>query len=118
MNVGKLNLLKREEQKNWALVLNGKAPTIEQWKRAPEKYANRVLEHGFYEVIAEIKDVWSNDPGINIKVHEGNVRVFGNAMSFVKYIDKGCMNIRDGYIIVTGRFDKRGAEILFIPGLE
>lgn len=118
MNVGKLNLLKREEQKNWALVLNGNPPTIEQWKRNPEKYAHCVLEHGFYEVVAEIKDVWSSDPGINVKVHEGKVRVYSNAMTFITHINEGSMVVRDGVVTVTGRFDKRGAEILFVPGLE
>jgi hypothetical protein len=113
----KLNLIVPDEnQKNWALVIKGQVPTIEQYKRDPSKY--ETIEHGFYEVFAPIEDTWTTDNGIYVRSDKGTFKVFFSHFVMIKQINDGNMKVSNGMIWMKGRFDKKGAEILFRVGNE
>lgn len=115
--MAKLVLVKADDtQKKWALVLQGNPPTIEQFKRDPSKYT--ALPHGLYDVQAPLKDIWEADNGVRVKSNEGVFKILYSNRKFIDYVDRGLVKISGGVLSATGRFDKRGSEILFIVGKE
>lgn len=108
-----LILLQEEAQKNWALVIEGNAPTIEQYKRKPELY--KTIPHGLYRIDVEINDTWAADEGIRIARGLG-VKIMMNTRQTIHHIAKGNVVITGNTMTVFGRFDKQGREIFFRPG--
>ena len=108
-----LTLLQEEAQKNWALVIEGNAPTIEQYKRKPEMY--KTIPHGLYRIDVEINDTWAADEGIRIARGLG-VKIMMNTRQTIHHIAKGNVVISGNMMTVFGRFDKQGREIFFRPG--
>lgn len=115
--MAKLVLVKEDKvQKKWALVLQGKLPTIEQFKRNPSGYT--ALPHGLYDVQAPLVDIWDADNGVRVKSNEGVFKILYSNRKFIDFVDQGLVKISGGVLNTTGRFDKRGSEILFIVGKE
>jgi hypothetical protein len=108
-----LTLLQEETPKNWALVIEGNAPTIEQYKRKPELY--NTIPHGLYRIDVEINDTWATDEGIRIANGLG-IKIMMNTRQTIHHIAKGNVVISGNMMTVFGRFDKQGREIFFRPG--
>ncbi|ATN93198.1 hypothetical protein CPT_Melville_235 [Salmonella phage Melville] len=112
----KLDLIVEEKQKNWALVIDGMAPTIDQFKRNPEKYVT--IPHGFYEVRAPLEHIWAGDNGVWIRSNHGTFKAFFSNRQMLDYINLGYMKVENGLLWMQGRFEKKGAEILFKVGKQ
>lgn len=114
-----LNLIDQDQiQLNWALVLDGNPPTISQYERDPTRY--NALPHGLYEIQAERhKDVWDYHGGFRMRMPNGyRIKVQVSHVCILDEIASGNIQYNGSIVTVKGRFDKRGSEILFIPGSE
>lgn len=111
-----LNLISRDQdQKNWALVVDGQAPTIYEFKKNPNKYNS--LPHGLYEATASRKDVWEYHDGIRMRMPGGySFKVQMSHVRILDHIAAGNLQYNGSTVTVKGRFEKRGSEILLIPG--
>ena len=116
----KLTLLEADKiQKKWALVIEGTAPTIEQYKRNPCNY--NTIEHGFYHLEFEMDPnaIWCRDEGIRIRLASGVViSVLMNTRFALVLIANGILQYNGSKFSLTGRFDKQGSEINFRPCAE
>lgn len=109
-----LDLLDEDEvQKKWALVIKGNSPTIEQYKRHPEKY--ETIPHGLYRIEFDFNDSWAADEGIRVAKGIG-IKIMMNTRQAFDHIIKGNVLINGSKVSVIGRFDKQGREIFFRPG--
>lgn len=112
-----LNLIKIDEQKKWALVVDGPVPTIDQFKRRPNEY--KAIPHGFYEATAVRKDVWEYHDGFRMRMEGGySFKVQASHVQILDYIAAGFIQYNGSMVTVKGRFEKRGSEIMLIPGEE
>lgn len=111
-----LTLLKEDEkQKNWYLVIDGNAPTIEQYKRSPAQY--NTIPHGLYKIEVELGNTWAADDGIRVAAKYG-VKVSMNSRQTLHHIKEGSVDLVGNHLTIIGRFDKQGQVIFFRPGLE
>lgn len=100
-------------QKNWYLVLDGNAPTIEQYKRNPESYDT--IPHGLYRIETWVYDTWVTDDGI--RVGEGiGLKIAMNSRQVLTYQIHGDIDLNGNHLTVIGRFEKQGRVIFFKPG--
>ncbi|WKW87915.1 hypothetical protein pzkkv8_73 [Klebsiella phage pzk-kv8] len=116
----KLTLLEADKvQKKWALVIEGSAPSIEQYKRNPGNY--NTIEHGLYELEFELDPnaIWARDDGIRVRLAPGVViSILMNTRFTLVLIANGILRYNGSKFSITGRFDKQGSEINFRPCAE
>lgn len=113
-----LNLISVDpQQKKWALVIDGKTPTIDQFKRNQNLY--KAIPHGYYEATAARSDVWEYHDGFRIRM-PGNYsfKVQASHVEILDYIAAGFIQYNGSMVTVKGRFEKRGSVIMLIPGEE
>lgn len=114
-----LNLISTDpQQKKWALVVDGNSPTIDQFKRNPNQY--KAIPHGYYEATAlRAKDVWEYHDGFRMRMEGGySFKVQASHVQILDYIAAGFIQYNGSMVTVKGRFEKRGSEIMLIPGEE
>ncbi|ARW57658.1 hypothetical protein [Kosakonia phage Kc304] len=116
-----ITLLELEEQKNWPLCPLISAPTIAEYKKDPQKYAPDLYEHGIYEIEVALEAIrggsdyfwcYSGGPGV---YNQGRIKVCPHYGQIVRASALGNINYTNDSIIMIGRFEKQGREILFYP---
>ncbi|AJD82046.1 hypothetical protein YenMTG1_236 [Yersinia phage vB_YenM_TG1] len=106
-------------QANWKLIINVPAPSIAEYNRAPAKYENHLMVHGFYDIEVNSNDIWETDNGFRVRFKEGlknntvSVKVHVSRVLMLKHLALGNLRYNDYMLYIRGRFVKRGAEILF-----
>lgn len=114
-----IRLIERDqEQKRWALVIEGPSPTIDAYKRNPHLF--NALPHGLYEGEFKRSDIWAADNGFRARLN-GTHTSFKVLVSQPEMLDHfAAQNLwyNEDIVYLRGRFDKRGSEILFILGAE
>lgn len=118
-----IRLIKQDqEQKKWALVIQGPVPTIEAYKRNPHMF--NALIHGLYEFECDMKNLRSDGNGIRcwLEGFGGRdapvIKVLASQIEIIKNLALGNVQYNKPTVSFRGRFDKRGSEILFILGDE
>ncbi|BBC78302.1 Hypothetical protein KNT65_gp191 [Escherichia phage EcS1] len=116
-----LTLLKREEQKNWPLCPLISAPTIAEYKKDPQRYAADIFEHGIYKIEVAVEAIrggsdyfycYAGGPGV---FDQGRMKVCPHYGQLVKASALGNIEYTSDSVIMIGRFEKNGREILFYP---
>lgn len=123
-----LNLISRDkEQKNWALCpFDAAPPTISEFKRNPHLYNN--LAHGVYELQFGLDHFKEYSDG-DIRVYKeafGNMRsrrqenltFTKSSMALIQAYALGNVRYNKDILSVTGRFEKKGSSIIFVPLTE